>query len=102
MTGGLAFLGSWVAMHRHIATLTQRVDALQNHVHRDTKARIDAVEERCTRQDARMERIEEKSRTFVTDDQFGAYTGQTTSTLSRLTEMVGRLNGALEAWGRKP
>lgn len=45
----------------------------------------------------RVERIEERLAKTVTDEEFGAYTQQTTTAINGLTERVGRAIGALDA-----
>lgn len=91
---------AWVAIQRSVAALTQRIASLEKAVHNDAKDRADKLETRCDRQDERMAKIEERANTFVDDEEFRAYTGQTTSAVSKLTEMVGHLRGLLEGWGR--
>lgn len=97
-------VAAWVTIQRHVAALTQRIVSLEKAVHTDVKDRITevskstndrikSVEERCDRQDAR-------ANTFVDEEEFRAYTGQTTSAVSKLTEMVGHLRGLLDGWGR--
>lgn len=49
----------------------------------------------------RLQRIEERLGRTVTDEEFAAYTQQTTKALNGLSEKVGRVTGALEAWTKR-
>lgn len=95
---------AWVAIQRNVAALTQRIVSLEKAVHTDLKDRISEVQktanDRIKTVEDRAGRIEERANTFVDDEEFRAYTGQTTSSVSKLTEMVGHLRGLLDGWGR--
>lgn len=50
--------------------------------------------------EARCKDIETRQNNAVTSDEFTAYTNHTTQAVNGLTEKVGRVTGALEAWAR--
>jgi hypothetical protein len=47
---------------------------------------------------ANLKALDERLRRCVTDEEFAAYTAQSTAHINGLTEKVGRATGVLEAW----
>jgi cell division septum initiation protein DivIVA len=74
-----------IAEDESLALVRQRLDALQKEV---TEVR-DAVK-----------RMEERVARSVSDEEFSAYTSQTSAAVTALTEKVGHATGAIEAWYR--
>lgn len=112
-TGLATFGASWVAFLKAIkgkaaspADLVQLQDAvkelradvkgLEGSVTQLREARDNAKENEA-RAHARLERAEEQLRRTVTDEEFGAYTRQTTQAINGLTERVGTVTGILNA-----
>lgn len=100
VTGALSFVAAWVTMQKQVAVLTQRTDSLENAVHKDLKGGVEKLSTRCDNQDNRMREIEDRQSRMVHDEEFQVAMQTSTTAVNRLTEMVGRLEGILDAWGR--
>lgn len=79
-----------------VKDLQTSVRKLEARVAQLTEARENA-KQNDTQTVRRLERAEEQLRRTVTDEEFGAYTRQTTEAVNGLTERVGRAMGILDA-----
>lgn len=76
--------------------LRESVDTLRTSVAR-LETRLEGQENSVKNTDRRVERVEERMSRTVTDEEFAAYTQQTTSAINGMTERLGRAIGALDA-----
>lgn len=74
-----------IAEDESLALLRQRLDTIQR----------DVAEAKDT-----LKRLEERAAHSVSDEEFAAYTTQTSAAVTALTEKVGHATGAIEAWYR--
>jgi predicted nucleic acid-binding Zn-ribbon protein len=111
-TGFATFAASWATAMRAIkmrAAEPRQVDAIGKKLDElrdvlgDLQKLVVSLEERVKgnerskeNSDRRIERIEERLAKTVTDEEFGAYTNQTTNMLNGLTQQVGRAIGVLD------
>lgn len=86
-TGIATFLAAWVALFK---PLRRKMDEPAGEVAL-LRQRIDALEKKT-------EKMDEKVSKAVLDEEFAAYSSHTTQAVTGLTEKVGRVTGAIEAW----
>lgn len=114
--GGAAFLATWLKFvhperkHRKDAQDRQtavekdieklKADVLENEKRADEQRRAyDSKIMRFEKKfEAKLDQHTEVIRHCVSDESFGAHTQETTKMLTGLTEKVGRVTGAIEAW----
>lgn len=112
-TGLATFGATWAALVRpmrsraadpgHVKTLGLKLDELRNSVDElktvlvRVETRAEGQEKAAKNTDRKVEKLEERLARTVTDEEFGAYTQQTTNAINGLTERVGRAIGALDA-----
>lgn len=102
-----AFGATWVGlvakMQRKVSADQQKIRELTtklNELERaltETKESLKNTKENHNALLGRFERADEQLRRTVTDDEFGAYTRQTTTAVNGLTERVSRVMGVLDA-----
>jgi methyl-accepting chemotaxis protein len=90
--GGLAGLAKvpdkikkGIADDESLALLRQRLETIQRDVSEAKES---------------MKRLEERVAHSVSDEEFAAYTAQTSAAVTALTEKVGHTTGAIESWYR--
>jgi hypothetical protein len=99
-TAAASFFASWLSIARPLkrqiaeSEPSAKVDLL---VHRVQQAEI-RLDKICDKADANEDRVGR----MVTDEEFAAYSNHTTKAVQNLTEKVGHVTGALEAWYRQP
>lgn len=96
-----SFGASWLAIgrpiKRQLAEASEPSAKLELLVHRVT-----ALEASATKIADRVEANEARASRTVTDEEFATYSNHTTKAVQNLTEKVGHVTGALEAWYRQP
>lgn len=112
-TGAATFLATWATLvrpmkarsadPRAVEALGTKLDGLKSDVDelKTTQARLETRienhEKSLKNGDRKTEKLEERLSRTVTDEEFAAYTQQTTTAINGLTERVGRAIGALDA-----
>lgn len=116
-TGLATFAATWAGLVRpmknrqadpkQVNAIGRKLDELRDELRAgldEVKRAVTRLETRAEGQekaresfDRRAERIEERIARSVTDEEFAAYTQQTTTALNGLTDRVGRAIGALDA-----
>jgi len=96
-----SFGASWVAIGRPIKK--QLAESSEPFAKAELLThRVAAVETVITKLTERVEHYEARASRTVTDEEFATYTNHTTKAVQNLTEKVGHVTGALEAWYRQP
>lgn len=99
-TATASFIASWFSIGRPLkkqledAEPTAKLDLFGH--------RIKELEHQLDKVASRVEHNENRTSRMVTDDEFATYTSHTTKAVQNLTEKVGHVTGALEAWYRQP
>lgn len=112
-TGVATFLATWAGLVRplknrsadpkQVAAIGRKLDDLREELAgcKQSVTRLDTRAEGHEKSresvDRRIERLEERLARTVTDEEFAAYTQQTTTSVNGLTERVGRAIGAIDA-----
>lgn len=91
---------SWVAFAR---PLKRQIEASEPSAKLEVLThRITALEAKIDKLVDRVETNESRASRMVTDEEFATYSSHTTKAVQNLTEKVGHVTGALEAWYRQP